>query len=114
MNDKKNGNSKTEAFEKTLKDKSGKSYMLRLFVTGSTPKSMRAIRNIKKICDEHLEGQYELEVIDVYQQPGEAKKEDIIATPTLVKRLPPPLKRFIGDLSDLKQILVGMDIVPKD
>ncbi len=114
MNDKNNANSATEAFEKALKDKSGKHYVLRLYVTGSTSKSVRAVRNIKKICDEHLGGRYELEVVDVYQQPGEAKREGIVATPTLVKRLPPPLKKFIGDLSDLKQVLVGLDIVPKD
>jgi circadian clock protein KaiB len=114
VNDKKDANSTTEAFEKALKDKSKKRYVLRLYVTGSTSKSVRAIQNIKKICEEHLEGKYELEVIDVYQQPGEAKKEDVIATPTLVKRLPLPLKRFIGDLSDLKQVLVGLDLVPKD
>ncbi len=114
MNEKKDVNSKTEAFEKALKDRSGKRYVLRLYVTGSTSKSIRAVQNIKKICEEHLGDRYELEVIDVYQQPGEARKEDIIATPTLVKRLPPPFKRFIGDLSDLKQVLVGLDIIPKD
>lgn len=114
MSDKKDTDSTTEAFEKALKNKPKKRYVLRLYVTGSTSKSMRAIRNIKKISEEHLGGQYELEVIDVYQQPGEAKNENIIATPTLVKRLPLPLKKFIGDLSDLKQVLVGLDIVPKD
>lgn len=114
MNDKKDPNSKTEAFEKALKDKSKKHYVLLLYVTGSTPKSARAIQNIRKICEEHLGGRYELEVIDVYQQPGEARKEDIIATPTLVKRLPPPLRKFIGDLSNMEQVLIGLNIVPKD
>ena len=72
-----------------------------------------AIRNIKKICDEHLRGRYDLEVIDVYQNPVLAKGEQIIAAPTLIKKLPLPLRRFIGDLSDSERILLGLDLRPK-
>jgi circadian clock protein KaiB len=78
-----------------------------------TPKSLRAIDNVKKICDEHLKGRYELEVIDIYQQPDYAKTEQIIAAPTLIKKLPLPLRKFIGDMSNKDRILVGLDIVPK-
>ena len=75
-------------------------YVLRLFVTGHTPRSLRAVDNIRRICETHLKGNYGLEVIDLYQQPELAAKHHIVATPTLVKSLPPPLRRLIGDLSD--------------
>ncbi len=111
---KKEENDKTRAFEEALKDDQKKKYVLRLYVTGTTPKSMRAIRNIKKICEEHLKGRYELEVIDIYQQPGAARDEDIMAVPTLVKELPTPIRKFIGDLSDIEHVLVGLNIKTKD
>ncbi len=85
-------------------------YVLRLYVTGTTPRSTLAILNIKKICQEHLEGRYDLEVVDLYQQPLLAKGEQIIAAPTLIKSLPLPLRRFIGDMSDTERILVGLDL----
>jgi circadian clock protein KaiB len=85
-------------------------YVLRLYVAGQTPKSVRAITNIKKICEENLKGQYELEVIDLYQQPQLAVGEQIIALPTLIKKLPPPLRRVIGDMSDTERVLVGLDL----
>jgi circadian clock protein KaiB len=88
-------------------------YVLRLYVTGMTPKSINAIENIRKICEENLKGRYELEVIDIYQQPEFAKKEEIIAAPTLIKKLPLPLRKFIGDMSNKEKILVGLDLVPK-
>ena len=103
-----------EVFEEALKDSKNKKYVLRLYIAGATPKSTEAILNIKKICDEHLKGRYELEVIDIYQQPLLAKDEQIIAAPTLVKSLPPPLRRFIGSMHDVDRILVGFDITPKD
>ena len=78
-----------------------------------TPKSINAIENIRKICEENLKGRYELEVIDIYQQPEYAKKEEIIAAPTLIKKLPLPLRKFIGDMSNKDKILVGLDLVPK-
>ena len=87
-------------------------YVLRLYVTGMTPRSARAIANIKEICEEHLKGRYDLQVIDIYQQPVLAKGEQIVAVPTLIKKLPPPLRRIIGDLSDLKRVLIGLDLRP--
>ncbi|MGD0230356.1 MAG: circadian clock KaiB family protein [Syntrophorhabdales bacterium] len=102
-----------EIFEEALKDSKDKKYVLRLYVTGVTPKSTEAIFNIKKTCEEHLKGRYELEVIDIYQQPLLAKGDQIIAAPTLVKKLPPPLRKFIGDMHDVDKILVGLDLKPK-
>ena len=104
---------RTARFEKALRAEEASNYVLRLFVTGSTPRSVRAIENIKKICEEHLRGRYRLEVIDIYQQPEKAAKEQIIVAPTLVKRLPLPLRNFIGDLSQTDKILVGLDIEGK-
>ena len=89
-------------------------YVLRLYVTGMTPRSTTAIQNIKAICEEHLHGRYELEVVDVYKHPGLAKGEQIIAAPTLVKYLPLPLRRFIGDMSRTEKILLGLDLRPAD
>ncbi|MDB5397262.1 MAG: kaiB domain protein [Rhodospirillales bacterium] len=86
-------------------------YVLRLFITGSTPRSARAISNIVKICEEHLEGRYELEVVDISQHPTLAEGEQIIAAPTLVKKLPLPLRRFIGDMSQTERILLGLDLL---
>lgn len=87
-------------------------YKLRLFITGSTPRSTRAIQNMRQICDESLKGRYDLEVIDVYDAPEATKELQIIATPTLVKVLPEPLRRIIGDLSDKERVLAGLDILP--
>ena len=87
-------------------------YCLRLYVTGTTPKSLRAITNIKQICETHLKGRYDLEVIDIYQQPALAKRDQIIAVPTLIKRLPLPLRKFIGDMTNTVQILLGLDLRP--
>ncbi len=103
-----------EIFEEALKDKKESRYVLRLYVAGVTPKSSQAIVNIKKICEEHLKGRYELEVIDIYQQPVLAKGEQIIAAPTLVKKLPPPLRKFIGSMADVDRILVGLDLKAKE
>jgi circadian clock protein KaiB len=83
-------------------------------VAGATPRSTEAILNIKKFCEEFLKGRYELEVIDIYQQPVLAKGEQIIAAPTLVKKLPPPIRKFIGSMYDVDRILVGLDLKPKD
>jgi circadian clock protein KaiB len=103
----------TEEFEKALKGESQEKYILRLYVTGMTPKSIQAIENVRKICDEHLKGRCELEIIDIYQQPDYAKTEQLIAAPTLIKKLPLPLRKFIGDMSQKERILVGLDIIPK-
>ena len=104
----------TEVFEAALKGSTDKKYVLRLYVAGVTPRSTEAILNIKKICEEHLKGRYELEVIDIYQQPMLAKGEQIIAAPTLVKKLPVPLRKFIGSMADVGRILVGLDLKPKE
>jgi circadian clock protein KaiB len=93
-------------------DRSTDHYKLRLFVTGSTPRSTRAIANMRKICEENLSGRYDLEVIDVYENPGATKELQIIATPTLIKMLPEPLRRFIGDLSDKEKVLAGLNLTP--
>jgi circadian clock protein KaiB len=85
-------------------------YVLRLYVAGKSPKSVNAIANLKKICEEYLQGRYQLDVIDLYQQPQLAQGEQIIALPTLIKKLPPPLRRIIGDLSNTERVLVGLDI----
>jgi circadian clock protein KaiB len=88
-------------------------YVLRLYITGMTPRSQEALRNVKKVCKEYLGNNYELEVIDIYQQPTLAKGDQIIAVPTLVKKLPPPLRKLIGDLSQEEKILLGLDLKPK-
>lgn len=85
-------------------------YVLRLYVTGTTRNSERAIVNIRKICEEHLRGRYDLEVVDISQQPTLAEGEQIIAAPTLIKKLPLPLRRFIGDMSQTERILLGLDL----
>jgi circadian clock protein KaiB len=89
-------------------------YILRLYVTGMTPRSARAIENVRAICGKHLEGRCELQVIDVYQQPSLAKTEQIIAAPTLIKKLPLPLRRIIGDMSNENRVLIGLDLLPTD
>jgi len=86
-------------------------YNLRLYVAGQTPKSLTAIANLKTICEEHLSGRYTVEVIDLIQSPQLAAGDQILAVPTLVRRLPPPIKRVIGNLSDTERVLVGLDIV---
>jgi circadian clock protein KaiB len=87
-------------------------YKLRLFITGSTPRSTRAIENMRRICQENLQGRYDLEVVDVYQDPEATRELQVIATPTLVKILPEPLRRIIGDLSDRERVLAGLDLAP--
>jgi len=103
----------SKAFEQALKKSAKEKYMLRLYVAGASPRSLAAVANIKKICEEHLQGRYALDVIDIYQQPTLAKGEQIIAAPTLIKKLPLPLRRFIGDMADRERILVGLDLRPK-
>jgi len=88
-------------------------YRLRLFVSGSTPRSIRAIQNIRALCEEKLNGRYDLEVIDIYQHPEQVKPEQIVVTPTLVKQLPLPFRKIIGDLSDKERVLVGLDILAR-
>jgi circadian clock protein KaiB len=85
---------------------------LRLYVTGSTPRSARAIENLRRVCEKHLFGRYDLEVIDIYQRPEAAREFQVIAVPTLVRLLPEPLRRVIGDLSDQDKVLHGLDLLP--
>jgi circadian clock protein KaiB len=99
--------------EKDALDKRPQHYVLRLYATGTTPASSRAIERVRGICEQHLHGHYELEVIDIYQKPALAKDEQIIATPTLIKVLPAPLRRFIGDLSRTEKILFGLGLREK-
>jgi circadian clock protein KaiB len=87
-------------------------YILKLYVTGKTPRAEKAIANLRRICEEELHGQYELNIIDVLEHPQLAEDEKILATPTLIKRLPPPLRRVIGDLSDKEKVLLGLDVWP--
>ncbi|RPH60249.1 MAG: thiol-disulfide isomerase [Chloroflexi bacterium] len=103
----------TQEFERLLVSPPENHYILRLYVTGATSQSLRAIANVKKICEEYLKGRYELEVIDLYQQPQLAQGEQIIAAPTLIKKLPLPLHRIIGDMSKTERVLVGLDLQKK-
>ena len=89
-------------------------YQLRLYIAGQSARSITAVSNLKKICDVHLDGRYAIEVIDLIEQPELAKADDILAIPTLVRRLPPPIRKIIGDLSDVDRVLVGLDIVKLD
>lgn len=103
----------TEQFEKALQDLGSKEYRLRLFVNGETAKSRRAIANIEKICREHLQGRCRLEIVDAAKHPKALEKEQVVALPTLIKELPPPLQHFVGDLSDLESVLVGLSLSPE-
>jgi circadian clock protein KaiB len=98
------------ALEKAAAKRQRQHYVLRLYIAGMTPRSTTAIQNIRKICEEHLHDRYNLEVIDIYQQPFLAEGEQILAAPTLIKKLPLPLHRFIGDMSNTERVLVGMDL----
>jgi circadian clock protein KaiB len=89
-------------------------YVLKLYITGATPNSVRAINNIKNICEKYLKNNYELEIIDVYQQPLVAKKEQVIALPLLIKLSPLPLKRLIGNMSDKEKVLKGLELFETD
>lgn len=99
-----------EKYEKALADSENAKFRLLLYVTGATPRSTRAIANIKTICEEHLQGRYELEVIDIYQQPELAHQGAILAAPTLIKLLPLPLRKLVGDMSDEEHVLVGLGL----
>ncbi len=101
-------------FEKALEQRSDKMVVLKLYVSGATKRSSRAIENIRNFCEERLKGRYKLEIIDIYQQPELLQHEQVIAAPTLIKELPPPLRRLIGDMSDQEKILIGLNITPKD
>jgi circadian clock protein KaiB len=100
----------TEALEAASREAENQRYTLRLYVAGLTPRSQEAIRSVTAICEEHLAGRCDLEVIDLYQNPVLAKGEQIIAAPTLIKKLPLPLRKIIGNMADKEKILVGLDL----
>ena len=89
-------------------------YVLRLFITGTTSRSSRAIANLRRVCEERLQGKYDLEVVDIYQHPAAAREYQILAAPTLVKMLPLPLRRIIGDLANEERVLAGLGLTPKE
>jgi len=96
-----------------MSDDTGQVYNLRLYVAGQTPRSLRAFANLRDICDKHLAGRYTIEVIDLLENPQLAQGDQILAIPTLVRKLPPPLRKIIGDLSNTEKVLVGLDLKPR-
>lgn len=100
----------TQTFEKLLARSQDGKYVLRLYVAGNSPQSTKAIENLKAMCEAYLAGRYELQVIDLYEQPERAQSEQVIAAPTLVKMLPPPFRRLIGDLSNENRVLLALDL----
>ena len=100
----------TRDFEQELTAGENARYVMRLYVTGLTRRSQQAIDNIRKLCDQHLQGRFDLDIIDVYKQPALAKTEQIVAAPTLVKKLPLPLRRIIGDMSDSGRVLIALGL----
>jgi circadian clock protein KaiB len=109
-----NPNDSNKAFDRALKDSLDSKYILRLYVAGNTEKSVRAILNLRRVCEIHLKNRFLLEVIDIYQYPEEAKSAQIIATPTLIKLLPLPIRRIIGDLSESDRVLLGLNLVERE
>ena len=105
--------SASPAMDESRPDESGERYILKLYVAGMTSRSTRAVENVRAFCEKHLEGRYDLQVIDVYQQPALARTEQLIAAPTLIKKLPLPLRRLIGDMSNEERILVGLDLIAR-
>jgi circadian clock protein KaiB len=104
-------NSTTLAHAAALQNR--EKYVLRLYIAGMTPTSVRAIANVKNLCTHYLEGRYELKVIDIFRQPLLARGEEVIATPTLIKELPLPLRKLVGDMSDTARLLIGIDLQPE-
>ena len=103
-----------EALERAEAERAAQQYVLRLYVAGITPRSEQAIRNVKALCEKHLAGRYDLEVVDIYQRPQLAKGEQIIAAPTLIKKPPLPLRKLTGSMNEEEKVLVGLDIKRKE
>ena len=99
-----------EEFDISVRTLKNEKYLLRLYVTGISPQSVNAINNLREICEENLKGRYDLEIVDLYKNPSLAAGEQIIAAPTLIKKLPLPLRRIIGDMSNTDRVLVGLDL----
>ena len=114
MGDKKKPKSFTKQFEKAGAGIGSGTYVLRLYISGATPQSIKAITNLKRICEDHIAHRYDLEVINIHQHPALLEGEQILATPTLIKKLPLPLRKFIGDMANTEKILLGLDIRKKD
>lgn len=100
----------TREFEEALRDKKKSRFKLRLYVTGITPRSLESIEQVRKLCEQHLKGRYELEVVDLYKEPMAARNDQVLAAPTLVKLLPLPIRKFVGDMTREEKILAGLDI----
>jgi circadian clock protein KaiB len=103
----------TRSFRAATERASEQQYVLKLYIAGSTPGSTAAVEALSAICEQHLQGRYQLQIIDVYQQPDLARAQQIVAVPTLVKQLPEPMRRILGDLSDKQRVLVGLDLKPR-
>jgi circadian clock protein KaiB len=97
-----------------VKNGARRTWRLRLYVAGQTPKSITALANLKRLCETHLAGQYHIEVVDLVSQPHLARRDDIVVLPTLVRQLPTPIRKIIGDLSNVERVLVGLDVLPHD
>ena len=97
-----------------MKNGARRTWRLRLYVAGQTPKSIAALANLQRLCDTHLAGRYHIEVIDLVKQPHLARRDDIVVLPTLVRQLPQPIRKIIGDLSDVERVLVGLEVQPRD
>jgi len=97
-----------------MKNGARRTWRLRLYVAGQTPKSITAIANLKRLCEGHLAGRYRIEVVDLLSQPHLARRDDIVVIPTLVRQLPPPIRKIIGDLSNQERVLLGLDVLPRD
>ena len=112
--EKRGGRDRARGEEKVVSLGRKETWNLRLYVAGNTPKSLEALANLKRICEEHLKGQYTIEVVDLVENPHLAAGDQILAIPTLVRKLPPPLRKIIGDLSNTERVLVGLDLKPRD
>jgi len=102
----------TPEFEQIIKESGKEKFVLSLYITGTTPRSRNAVANIRKLCDEHLKNRHELEVVDIYQQPSLARGEQIVAAPTLIKKLPLTMRKVVGDMSDTDRVLVSLGLEP--
>ncbi len=97
-----------------MKNGARRTWRLRLYVAGQTPKSIIALANLKRLCEGHLAGRYRIEVVDLLKRPHLARRDEIVAIPTLVRQLPPPIRKIIGDLSNVERVLIGLDVLPRD
>ena len=97
-----------------MKNGARRTWRLRLYVAGQTPKSITALANLRRLCEGHLAGRYTIEVVDLLDKPQLARRDDIVVIPTLVRQLPPPIRKIIGDLSNVERVLVGLDVAPHD